>query len=380
MFNRGIRLPFTLLGIPVFADWSLLIVLAWLTWAIGGRIDDMHKLLHLHTQASLLPHGLTSYLLGFVAALGLFVSVLLHELGHAATAQAYGVKVQSIVLWFLGGVARFEEMPRQRGAEAVVAIVGPIVSLVIAGVCYAAFALVPDQLARTQFVMSYLAYANVVLAVFNLIPAIPMDGGRVLRSLLAMAMGHDRATEIAGVISKVLAVVLGLIGLLGGNFFLLVIAIFIFMAVTSETGSMRVEHALRNVPVSRLMNRNVIAVPPEATIGQLADLVWRERHTSFPVLTQDRKPLGVVRIQNAQGVDPAAPVTTIMHPLPAVSDRADASQAFHAMANNGLSGVGVLNVSGQLCGIVTKTDFVRAIQAVAGRTPGFGSAGRPVSS
>ncbi len=140
----------------------------------------------------MLSHGAMPYVLGLIAVLGLFVSVVIHELGHSVVARLYGVEVKNITLWFLGGVAQFESIPRQRGAEAVIAIIGPIVSGVIGGICFGIWKALPSGAIATRFIFAYLTYMNVLLAVFNLIPALPMDGGRVLRSLLAMGMPHER--------------------------------------------------------------------------------------------------------------------------------------------------------------------------------------------
>ncbi len=131
-------------------------------------------------------------------------------------------------------MAQFEDIPRQPGAEAVIAIVGPIVSFVLGILCWLGLRATPENLVSLRFVLAYLCYMNIVVAVFNLIPALPMDGGRVLRSLLALAMPHPDATRAAAAISKGLALLMGLFGLFSLNFFLLLIAVFIYMAVSAE--------------------------------------------------------------------------------------------------------------------------------------------------
>ena len=128
MFNRTIRLPFTLLGIPLRLDWSFLVILPLLALMIGSRIEHLAGMFGMPApQATQLGGSWTAYLLGLVAAVGLFAGVVLHELGHAVMARAYGVRVRSITLWILGGVAEFDEVPRDRGAEAIIAMVGPLV-------------------------------------------------------------------------------------------------------------------------------------------------------------------------------------------------------------------------------------------------------------
>src|SRR3954469_11186292 len=142
MFRKAFRLPFRLAGIPLYLDISFLIVLPLMVWLTTQNLGAMVR----HPTAPVasgLFRGPAALLLGVVAVAGLFASVVLHELGHSLTARRYGVHVRRITLWFLGGVAEFEEMPRQRGAEAVVAIAGPIVSFALAGLFWAVSTLLP---------------------------------------------------------------------------------------------------------------------------------------------------------------------------------------------------------------------------------------------
>jgi len=361
MLTRAVRLPFKFMGITLLVDWSFLIMLPLLAWMIGSRAPYFAHLFGIELPPRLAT-GVGAFLLGLAAAVGLFICIVLHEMGHAITAQAYGVEVQSITLWFLGGVARFEQMPRRRGAEALIAIAGPIDSFVIAGLCWVASWLVPVQWAATRFVLVYLSYVNVVLAVFNLIPAIPLDGGRVLRSVLALWLPFHRATQIAGGVSRVLAVLMAILGFLSGNFFLLIIAIFVFFAVSAETSMVHIEELLRDMSVRRLMYPNVSTISEVDRVADLSDAVWRERHTKFPVVNNDRKVQGVVSLEDSHGKDPSAPVTSIMHPPPTVPLDADATEAFRVMSRNGFGAALVIDSTGTLEGIITKTDLMRAMQ------------------
>jgi Zn-dependent protease len=132
MFGRAFRLPFRLLGIPVQLDISFILILPLLAWLIGRQVAYWAAIFGI-PDAPILHEGWMPYVLGLIAALGLFISVVIHELGHSVVARLYGVQVKSITLWFLGGVAQFNEIPRQRGAEAIIAIVGPIVSAALGG-------------------------------------------------------------------------------------------------------------------------------------------------------------------------------------------------------------------------------------------------------
>src|SRR5690606_5766025 len=217
MFKTVYKLPFRLLGIPVHLDISLLLVLPLLAWIIGNDVELFVKVFQLDIDPSQLMGGVTPYLYGLLAAIGLFLSVLIHELGHSVVGQHYGLKIRRITLWILGGMAQFERIPRQRGTEAIMAIAGPITSFLLGGLSWLAFHSVPVDAAGLRFVLAYLMYMNVVLAVFNLIPALPLDGGRVLRSLLALRMPYLRATQIAAGTSKFLAVLLGMLGFVSLN-------------------------------------------------------------------------------------------------------------------------------------------------------------------
>lgn len=368
MFNRGFRLPFKLLGIPIYLDWSFLIILPILAYLIGSNIALIA--MQFDIQAGALADPTTRYVIGLVAALGLFVCVLLHELGHAVAARLYGVNVERITLWFLGGVAQMPEIPRQRGGEAVMAIAGPIVSFLLAALFWFALPLVPEAMTGTRFVVGYLAVLNVVLAVFNLLPALPLDGGRVLRSLLALAMPFGRATQIAGGISKVIAVLLGIWGILTLNIFLMAIAFFIYMAVNAETQMGRLEAVLRGVPAWRIMNPEVHSVTPNTRVSELLQRMLRDRHLGFPVIDEIGRVHGMVTLDQLNERDPATPVSQLMSTdLPRIDQDADGLDVLRQMGQNHLSAVVVIGPDDRVAGIITKSDLMRFImvrEAIAG--------------
>src|SRR5690606_10083870 len=216
----GILLPFRLLGVPVRLDVTFLLALPLFAYVIGSQLPEFTAqlrqvaLLRDPDLARRLVPGQSesvAWLVGLVAALGLFASVLVHELGHAVVARLYGVRTLEIRLWFLGGVAQFKDLPRRRGAEAIVALAGPATSLALGALLWLALPSVPLGSTATT-VVAYLGITNVGLALFNLLPAIPLDGGRVLRSLLALAMPRLRATNVAVAISAALAALMGFYG------------------------------------------------------------------------------------------------------------------------------------------------------------------------
>ncbi|WP_428938009.1 CBS domain-containing protein [Fontivita pretiosa] len=364
MFGKAYKLPFRLFGIPVFIDITFLIVLPLFTWIIGSGIKAGQELIGLDREVQTLRQGLLPYLLGLIIVIGLFVSVLIHELGHALTARGYGVKTRSITLWLLGGVAALDDLPRRRGAEAVIAIVGPIVSFALAGLFYLTRQTIPlAQMPAARFVVTYLAWTNVVLAIFNLLPALPLDGGRVLRSLLALRWDYLAATQVSATISKVLAVGLGLFGFLTGQLMLMLIAFFIYMAVNTETQQLIVERLLEGVRVRDLMNPEVITVPASASVAELTELMIRERHKGFPVVDDDGALIGMVDLRQLQGAPPDAPVAQIMsEQILTTRESAPARDVLKLMADHDFGRVIVLDHDNRMVGIITKTDVMRAIQ------------------
>lgn len=384
MLGKGVRLPFKTFGIPIDLDWSLLIALPLISWMIARSLP--HSLEVLGLNAPQLLGGPAPYLIGLAAAVGLFVSVLLHELGHAVVAlKLYGVRTQSIMLWILGGMASLASIPRQRYAEAVVAIVGPLTSLILALVFYLPQLLLPrDTLPAVHFLSVYLGLTNVVLAVFNLLPALPMDGGRVLRSLLALRFPYARATEVAAGVSKVCALFMGLFGLLGGNLFLLLLAFFVYMAGQAESRQTTFEQLLKGLRVGSLMTRDPVTVPADLPVGELTRVMFEHHHLGFPVVDPATEmPVGVVTLRQISDAPPGngAVVRDVMVGNAAtVSPDADAAEAFRLLmdgASPAASRLLVVYADGRLAGILTKTDLmhalqIRAVQADVGAARGAG--------
>ncbi len=363
MLRKGYRLPFQLFGIPVYLDSTFLVILPLLAWMIGSRLDLYVRLLRLGVDPAALQQGALPYVLGLIAALGLFCSVLVHELGHSIVARRYGVEAKRITLWILGGVAQLEEMPRQRGAEAVVAIAGPFTSFAVAALCWVILASFPQDAASARFIFGYLAFTNVALGTFNLLPALPLDGGRVLRSLLALRMPHLRATQLAASVSQVLAVLLGLVGFLSLNIFLVLVAFFVYMAGSSEAQTTLVAEMLEGIGVEYLMTRDVQTVHPQMRVSDLVDKMLRERHLGYPVLDDAGGLVGMVTLGGIQGADPNATVEQVMsRRIVTIQQNRSALEAFQTMSRNNFERLVVVNPWGQMVGIISKTDLVRAVQ------------------
>jgi Zn-dependent protease/CBS domain-containing protein len=234
--------------------------------------------------------------LGFILAL--FGCVLLHEFGHALTARRYGIKTRDITLLPIGGVARLERMPEEPKQELTVALAGPAVNVVLAGVLYLWLAsrgalepITSLSVSQGSF-LERVMMVNVTLAAFNLIPAFPMDGGRVARALLAMRLEYTRATQIAAALGQGLALILGFIGLFS-NPFLLFIALFVWIGAAQEASMAQMKSAMGGIPVSRAMVTDFEAIPDAAPLGTAVDVLLRGAQEDFPV-TRDGRLVGIL--------------------------------------------------------------------------------------
>lgn len=229
--------------------------------------------------------------LAFVGAL--FTIVVLHELGHALTAKKFGVSTLDITLLPIGGVARLERIPEDPKQELWIALAGPAVNMALA-LALGILLTITQQIEATFVAESSgnewlrsLLWINVGLAGFNLLPAFPMDGGRVLRALLAMRMDRTKATHVAATIGQAMAWVFGLVGLFT-NPWLVFIALFVWMAATQEDSMVQIRSALGGLPVSSLMINQVHSVAADETLSQVVDYILSESQTDYPVLEGHR--------------------------------------------------------------------------------------------
>jgi Zn-dependent protease/CBS domain-containing protein len=227
---------------------------------------------------------------GVLFLLAIFLCVLLHELGHALAARKYGIETQDIMLMPLGGLARLERMPEKPRQELWVALAGPLVNVVIALVLFAGLILTNSfepltsmSITQGNFFERLLA-VNIMLVVFNLLPAFPMDGGRVVRALLAMRMDYARATQIAATLGQGMAFVLGFIGLFS-NPFLVFIALFVWIGASQESSMVQVKSALSGIPVSRAMLTNFESLAPTDPLARPVQLILSGSQQDFPVVT-----------------------------------------------------------------------------------------------
>lgn len=358
-------------GIDVQVHWSFLLILVYGAFLYSGR-----------------GNALVGAVYGIVVILLLFVCVLLHEFGHALTAKYFKVNVPHITLLPIGGVAQLERMPRQPFQEFLIAIAGPAVNFVLTVLLLPVALLVvglgmgsgdlSSLLAYAQTRMMtpsldgllvYLAVTNFALGIFNLLPAFPMDGGRVLRSLLALAMPYVRATRIAVMVGRVIAIGMAFMGL-GGNIMLLLIAFFVYVGGRGELEAVESRYVLKDFRARQALNREARQVFTSESIDKAVDLIMTTYQADFPVfdlgsnfvgvLTRPRL-VGFLRTQGREGriVDVMVPAQEI----PVVAPDTTLADVWDRMMEAG-SRVVAVKEQGRFLGLITLDDISELIQVM----------------
>ena len=364
----------SLFGIPIKLDLTFLLVLPLFAYLIGVQVDGVTELLNGIWDAGIpvdpLLAGPTPWVIGTAAAIGLFAGVVLHELGHSLVAMRYGFPIDSITLWIFGGIASLSEMPEDWKQELQIAIAGPIVSIVVGVVSWAAFVITPSGFPSIRFVLGYLALMNVALAGFNLLPGFPMDGGRVLRALLARNRPYARATQIAAEVGKLFALLLGLFGLLNFQWLLIGIAFFIYIGASTEAQQVVMRAAFEDVSVRNVMTpgEQLHTVSPSTSVAELMRRMFSERHTGYPVLDGDDL-VGLVTLEDARDVKAAEreayAVDEIMSTdLYTIAPDAEAMDALHDMQDAGVGRLLVVDGTGDLVGLISRTDLMTALDII----------------
>jgi Zn-dependent protease/predicted transcriptional regulator len=367
--NETLRLG-TIAGVRIGVNWSVLVIVGLLLVGLSaGRFPLLYP-----------GHAAWVYAIaGAMAAVAFLVSLLAHELAHAVVARHHGVAVEGITLWMFGGVAKLEGEARDASADLQIAGVGPLVSLLL-GVGFGAISALAAYAGLDGLslgVLTWLSVVNVVLAVFNLVPAAPLDGGRILRALLWRAHGDRVRAAVtaarAGRRFGFLLVSLGLVlavftGQLGGIWFVL-IGWFIASAATAEEQQARVQGSLDGVLVSDVMSPVPLTVPAGLPVTRLLeDYVLRHRFSAFPVVDAAGRLQGLVTLNRIKQEPPdrrassrvediACPLEQVLRATP--TDRL--VDVLPAMAHSGDGRVVVLD-GDRIVGILTATDITRAIE------------------
>ena len=367
-------------GIPIRINTSLLIFLPILAWLIGGggQIELYAGLIERLTGVGFdlarLRAGSTPWLIGVVAAVGLFVSVTVHELGHSWVAMRYGIEIESITLWILGGLAALKTFPKEWNREFWIAIAGPMTSLLVAGVCYAAVLVIPESLPIPRFVLGWLAIVNVTLAVFNLLPAFPMDGGRILRALLARSRPYGTATRLAARVGVGFAFLFAIVAVLNFQIILLLLAFFIYGAATTESKAVLLDELLEGITVGDIMTPDPAQVALSTTIDEFGERMLRDRRTVYLVVDAEGTPVGVVTLDDlkkARRGDRATTVGDIVRDVPRLDPDADAFDTLVELQSAGPVDA-LVQRDGDLLGILSEADYAHAMTIQRGFRSGIG--------
>jgi Zn-dependent protease/CBS domain-containing protein len=293
----------------------------------------------------------------------LFACVVAHEFGHVFAARMYGIATPDITLLPIGGLARLERISEAPREEFVIAIAGPLVNVAIALILVVVFGARFDLNSLTTIdsskvaLIDRLAMVNLFLVLFNLIPAFPMDGGRVFRALLATRMGYARATEVAAFIGQGFAFVLGFIGLFS-NVMLIFIAIFVYLAASAEAHFVAIRSMAQGVPVSAAMMTQYATFTPDANVEDAVETLLRTSQSEFPVIDDAGRPVGllaradIIRALKERG--PHARVADAMTTgIPTIEHRYHLDDAFRLLQEKAVPAVAIVDAGGRLVGLVT---------------------------
>jgi Zn-dependent protease/predicted transcriptional regulator len=362
MFEHSVTI-FRVWGIPVRLHFSLLLFLPYAAYVTTYQFTNLAHALGFDPRAL----GAPPFVWGIILSVGLFISILLHELAHAAIARRSGAVVRSITLMMLGGVSELRQDVRPE-REALMAFAGPLASFVIALVSYLfqRFVPLPPGVAIALLVF---AGTNLVLGVFNLLPAFPMDGGRVLRGLLVRPLGRSRATRVATSVGRWMAVAFGLFGMFTFNVLLILIAVFIYMGASAERARFDARDVLMGMPVADLVNERIGEARVGEPIEDVARRLLRDHLAGAKVIKDEpdgRVTVGIVTtwelVERAARGGADTPVESVMHTdLPPVHADEDAARTLDLLTHGGADAVVVLNWRDEVIGLVTQAEIQRAV-------------------
>ena len=337
-------------GIGVYIHATFLLLIAWvlIVYAMAGK-------------------NTAEVVSGVVFVLAVFVCIVLHEFGHSLTARRYGIRTRSITLLPIGGVSSLEHIPEKPSEEFKVAVMGPVVSIAISLAIFVGLSLT-GSLSNLRDLASWtnasflqrLMVVNLMLAAFNLLPAFPMDGGRIMRSLLATRLGRLKATQIAALAGKIMALVFGAIGLFT-NPFLLVIAFFVWVGAAQEAASEEMKSLLEGIPVGRIAMTEFVSVSPWDPLTRVVELILHGPQQDFPVV-EDGRLLGMVArndvIAGLAKSGPDTPVSEVMqHDCPVISAPEMLPSAVERLEGSSFRALPIVQ-NGRLTGLLTLENLV----------------------
>jgi len=364
-----------LFGIPIYLHFTFLLVIPLFAWIIGSQIETTIQLLgqifSVTIDPSLITRGPGPYLLGALVALGLFAGVLVHEIAHSLVAKKKGIRINNITLFLFGGVSSMEEGTPDPKVELPMALAGPLTSLglgiISIGIIYLIPLIVgsPGVAGVLVFLFAYLGLLNVILFGFNLLPAFPMDGGRVLRAFLAQRMPVTQATRIASQIGKGFAVFFGIFGFLAFNPILIIIAFFIYIGASQESSAARYTSLLQDLTLGAVMSTPVMTVSPQTPVPEMLEQMYTTKHLGFPVVDRGMV-VGVITLSDLHRASPidrdALQVRDLMtRQVISLPPQAPVAEALRLMSEKNIGRIPVLE-DGNLVGLVTRTDIIKVMQ------------------
>ena len=308
--------------------------------------------------------------LGTLAAILLFACVLVHEVAHSFVAKRNGLKISDITLYLFGGVSAMEEVPRNPAVELVMAIAGPLTSIVIGilfGVLWFGLSNVLWDSSTLGPLVYLMFYLNLALGIFNILPAFPMDGGRVLRSLLAMRMPYIDATRVAVAIGKLFAYGMGILGLLMGlnGIWFIIIAFFIYIAAGEEERATVTSMVLEGVKVRDIMTRDVATIDANASVADALKLMFEKKHLGYPVVENGRV-TGVVTLSDIAKVPESRRNTVAVRDIMTrniitLKPDDDASTALQRISQYRIGRLLVMD-GDRIAGIISRSDLVKDLE------------------
>lgn len=326
--------------------------------------------------------GVISLYIAFLITL-LFVTVVIHELSHSYVAKKYGVKIDRIVLLPIGGVSAMEEIPKDPDQELKIAAAGPLSNIIIAFFCFIALVIIggTGSLTLSSFFISNTPSAdlelflanflgvNLVLGLFNLLPAFPMDGGRVLRAFFAKRMSYVEATKTAASVGKQFAILMAILGIFF-NFILILIAIFIYIGADQEYKTTLISSKLEGISVRNIMTNKVDTLTPDAPVSEALNTMFRQRHMGYPV-EDHGKLVGIITFDDISRVpedERDIPVKNIMtRELILTHPDEPAMNTLEIITKNNIGRLPVIE-NGKLVGIISKTDIMRVLKVLDTRS------------
>jgi len=366
LFDRGAITILRVKGVPIRLHLSVLLLVPVLTWALSVQMQQVAGAARVSPELLTLP----GWAWGLLASVGLLVSITLHELAHTLVAIRHGGKVESIVLMALGGVSQISQMPKRPRHELSMAAVGPLTSIGLGALCGLGYRLVYDAAPNLAFFLFLLGYLNVVLGIFNLLPAFPMDGGRVLRAALAGRLGPQRATNIAAIVGKAMAVAFAVFGFFGGGIWMILIAIFVWSGASQEKLFSDLKHALGHTRVGEVQN-----LAPQVNVNQTledARSTLRDAGAESAIVEENGETVGVIRRLDILSLAPEERMTErvrahMLRIQPLVGSE-ELQDSFDKVLRGGE--LPVVDEAGQPTGVIRSRDVLSTLRSHGFHFPG----------